>query len=144
MNVHQLSRPAAIIKHRDVPTKTVDVGGTKFAYRELGPTTGIPVIFLTHLSAVLDNWDPRVVERRVITFDNRGVGASSGSTPNTVEAMARDAVAFIRALGFQQVDLLGLSLGGFIAQAIVQLEPDLVRKIILAGTGPAGVPASTG
>ncbi|RWN55488.1 alpha/beta hydrolase [Mesorhizobium sp.] len=143
MNVHHLSRPAAIVKHRDVPTKTVDVGGTKFAYRELGPTTGVPVIFLTHLSAVLDNWDPRVVDgiaakRRVVTFDNRGVGASGGSTPSTVEAMARDAIAFIRALGFEKVDLLGLSLGGFIAQAIVQLEPNLVRKIILAGTGPAG------
>ncbi|TJW40232.1 MAG: alpha/beta hydrolase, partial [Mesorhizobium sp.] len=76
--------------HRDVPTKTVDVGGTEFAYRQLGPATGVPVIFLTHLSAVLDNWDPRVVDgiaakRRVITFDNRGVGASGGSTPNTVE-----------------------------------------------------------
>lgn len=143
MNVHQPSRPVAIIKHKDVPTKTVDVGGTKFAYRELGPETGVPLIFLTHLSAVLDNWDPRVVDgiatkRRVITFDNRGVGASGGSTPDTVESMARDAVAFVRALGFEQVDLLGLSLGGFIAQAIVQLEPHLVRKIILAGTGPAG------
>ncbi|TIL55884.1 MAG: alpha/beta hydrolase, partial [Mesorhizobium sp.] len=110
MNVHHLSRSAAIVKHRDVPTKTVDVGGTKFAYRELGPATGVPVIFLTHLSAVLDNWDPRVVDgiaskRRVITFDNRGIGASGGSTPNTVEAMARDAIAFIQALGFEQVDL---------------------------------------
>ena len=143
MNVHQPSPPVATTRHRDVPTKTVDVGGTKFAYRELGPQTGVPVILLTHLSAVLDNWDPRVVDgiaakRRVITFDNRGVGASAGSTPDTVKAMARDAIAFIRALGFEQVDLLGLSLGGFIAQAIVQLEPDLVRKIILAGTGPAG------
>ena len=93
MNVHQPSRPVAIIKHRDVPTKTVDVGGMKFAYRELGPKTGVPVIFLTHLSAVLDNWDPRVVDgiaakRRVITFDNRGVGGSGGSTPDSVEAMA--------------------------------------------------------
>jgi pimeloyl-ACP methyl ester carboxylesterase len=143
MSVHQPSRPVAIIKHRDVPTKTVDVGGTKFAYRELGPKTGVPVVFLTHLSAVLDNWDPRVVDgiaakRRVITFDNRGVGASEGTTPDSIDAMARDAAAFIRALGFEQVDLLGLSLGGFIAQAIVQLEPSLVRKIILAGTGPAG------
>jgi pimeloyl-ACP methyl ester carboxylesterase len=82
MNVHLPSRPVAITKHRDVPTKTVDVAGTKFAYRELGPETGVPVIFLTHLSAVLDNRDPRVVDgvaakRRVITFDNRGVGAST-------------------------------------------------------------------
>jgi pimeloyl-ACP methyl ester carboxylesterase len=75
---------------------------------------------------------------RVITFDNRGVGASSGSTPNTIEAMAKDAIAFIRALGLEQVDLLGFSMGGMIAQVIAEDEPQLVRKIILAGTGPAG------
>lgn len=131
------------MKHQDVPTSTINVGGTIFAYRELGPKTGVPVIFLTHLTAVLDNWDPRVVDgiatkRHAITFDNRGVGASEGKVPDTIEAMARDAIAFIRALGFTQVDLLGLSLGGFITQKIVQLEPQLVRKIILAGTGPAG------
>jgi pimeloyl-ACP methyl ester carboxylesterase len=101
------------------------------------------VIFLNHLAAVLDNWDPRVIDgiaarHRVITFDNRGVGASQGKTPDSIEAMARDAVAFIRALGFDQVDLLGFSMGGFIAQVIAQKEPQLVRKIILAGTGPAG------
>jgi pimeloyl-ACP methyl ester carboxylesterase len=112
----------------------------KFAYRQLGADTGMPVIFLNHLGAVLDNWDPRVVDgiaarRRVITFDNRGIGASQGSTPDSVEAMARDAVAFIRALSFEQVDLLGFSLGGFIAQVIAQEEPQLVRKIVLAGTG---------
>ena len=103
----------------------------------------MPVIFLHHLAAVLDNWDPRVIDgiaarHRVITFDNRGVGASQGSTPDSIEAMARDAVAFIRALGFDQVDLLGFSMGGFVAQVIAQKEPHLVRKIILAGTGPAG------
>lgn len=143
MNLHQPSPPVAINKHRDVPTKTITVGGTKFAYRELGSKAGAPVIFLTLLTAVLDNWDPLVVDgiaatRHVITFDNSGVGASEGQVPGTIEAMARDAIAFIRALGFEQVDLLGLSLGGFIAQKIVQLEPQLVRKIILAGTGPAG------
>jgi pimeloyl-ACP methyl ester carboxylesterase len=126
-----------------VPTRTVDVGGTKFAYRELGPETGVPVIFLNHLAAELDRWDPRVVDgiaakRRVIVFDNRGIGASGGSTPNSVEAMADDAIAFIRALGFEQVDLLGFSLGGFISQVIALKEPQLVRRIILAGTGPAG------
>src|SRR5205823_4720477 len=77
-------------------------------------------------------------EHRVITFDNRGVGASSGSTPKTIEQMARDAVTFIRALGFDQVDLFGFSMGGMIAQVIAQEEPGLVRKMILAGTGPAG------
>jgi pimeloyl-ACP methyl ester carboxylesterase len=129
--------------YRYAQTNTVDVGGAKFAYRQLGQDTGVPVIFLNHLGAVLDNWDPRIIDgiaakRRVITFDNRGIGASAGSTPDSVAAMARDAVAFIRALGFEQVDLLGFSLGGFIAQVIAQEEPQLVRKIVLAGTGPAG------
>ena len=128
---------------RNAPTHTIDVGGVQFAYRELGPSTGVPVVFLTHLAAVLDNWDPRVVDgiaakHRVITFDNRGVGASSGSTPTSIEEMASDAVAFIRALGFDQVDLFGFSMGGMIAQVIAQQEPRLVRKMILAGTGPAG------
>ena len=127
----------------NAPTRSVDVGGVRFVYRELGSETGLPVIFLNHLFGELDRWDPRVVDgiaakRRVIVFDNRGVGASGGSTPNTVEAMARDAIAFIRALGLEQVDLLGYSLGGFISQVIALEEPQLVRKIILAGTGPAG------
>ncbi|SFR02806.1 Pimeloyl-ACP methyl ester carboxylesterase [Lentzea waywayandensis] len=129
--------------YENAPTRTIDVGGTTFAYRRLGQDTGIPVIFLNHLSAVMDNWDPRVVDgiaaqRRVITFDNRGIGASQGKAPRTVEAMARDAIAFIRALGHDQVDLLGFSLGGFVAQVIAQEEPRLVRKLILAGTGPVG------
>ncbi len=128
---------------KTAPTQTIDAGGVQFAYRELGPSTGVPVVFLTHLAAVLDNWDPRVVDgiaakHRVIAFDNRGVGASSGSTPRTIEEMARDALTFIRALGFDQVDLFGFSMGGMIAQVIAQEEPRLVRKMILAGTGPAG------
>jgi pimeloyl-ACP methyl ester carboxylesterase len=129
--------------YRNAPTQAIDVGGTQFAYRRLGPDTGVPVILLHHLGAVLDNWDPRVIDgiaahRRVIAFDNRGVGASKGRAPTSVDAMAQDAVAFIRALGFDQVDLLGFSLGGFVAQAIVQQHPRLVRKLVLAGTGPAG------
>ena len=128
---------------KDAPTRRLSAGGAEFAYRQLGPGTGVPVVFLTHLAAVLDNWDPRVVDgiaaqHRVITFDNRGVGASSGSTPTTIHEMAADAVSFIRALGFDQVDLFGFSMGGMIAQVIAQEEPQLVRKVILAGTGPAG------
>src|SRR5829696_4011355 len=124
---------------KDTPTQTINAGGTAFAYRQLGPATGVPVVFLTHLAAVLDNWDPRVVDgiaakHRVITFDNRGVGASSGSTPTAIQEMASDAVTFIRALGLDQVDLFGFSMGGMIAQE----APQLVRKMILAGTGPAG------
>ena len=92
------------IAWRNAPTKAVDVGGTKLVYRQLGPDTGVPVIFLNHLAAELDRWDPRVVDgiatrRRVIVFDNRGIGASEGKTPTSVEAMARDAVAFIRTSG---------------------------------------------
>ena len=128
---------------KTAPTQTINAGGVEFAYRRLGPSTGVPVVFLTHLAAVLDNWDPRVVdgiaaEHRVITFDNRGVGASSGATPTTIEEMASDAVTFIRALGFDRVDLFGFSMGGMIAQVIAQQQPELVRKMILAGTGPAG------
>jgi len=128
---------------KTAPTQTINAGGVQFAYRLLGPSTGVPVVFLTHLAAVLDNWDPRVVdgiaaEHRVISFDNRGVGASSGSTPKTIEQMASDAVTFISALGVDRVDLFGFSMGGMIAQVIAQRQPRLVRKMILAGTGPAG------
>ena len=131
------------LKWKDVPTRTIDVGGVPFAYRELGPDTGMPVIFLHHLMAVLDDWDPRVIDgiaaqRRVIAFDNRGVGASGGSVPDTIEEMGRDAIAFIRALRLKKVDLLGFSLGGGVAQMVALQAPDLVRRMILAGTGPRG------
>src|SRR5829696_3595803 len=139
---HTTGAPVSAM-YKEALTETINAGGVEFAYRQLGPSTGVPVVFLTHLAAVLDNWDPRVVdgiaaERRVIVFDNRGIGASGGSTPDTVEAMARDAIAFIRALGFGQVDLLGFSLGGMVSQVIATMQPQLVRKMILAGTGPAG------
>ncbi|MGJ6969564.1 alpha/beta fold hydrolase [Streptosporangium sp. G11] len=129
--------------HNEAPTRTVDVDGTAFAYREVGTGAGVPVVLLHHFTAVLDDWDPAVVdglaaERRVILVDLRGVGASGGSTPDSVEAMAADAAAFVRALGLATVDLLGFSLGGMVAQAFVQQEPDLVRRVILAGTSPAG------
>jgi pimeloyl-ACP methyl ester carboxylesterase len=89
---------------RTAPTRTINVGGTRFAYRELGPRTGVPLVFLHHFTAVLDDWDPRVIDgiaarRHVITFDNRGVGGSGGSVPHTIDEMAADAVAFISALG---------------------------------------------
>lgn len=131
------------LKWKDVPTRTIDVDGVPFAYRELGPNSGVPVIFLHHLMAVLDDWDPRVIDgiaaqHRVIAFDNRGVGASGGSVPYTIETMGRDAIAFIRALGFKQVDLLGFSMGGGVAQMFALQAPDLVRRMILAGTGPRG------
>jgi pimeloyl-ACP methyl ester carboxylesterase len=141
--LHALNAPASGTSYQDAPTKSVSAGGTRFVYRELGAGTGVPVILLNHLGANLDNWDPTVVDgiaakHHVIAFDNRGVGATKGKTPDSVEAMAQDAVAFIRALGFDQVDLFGFSLGGFVAQVIAQQQPALVRKIILTGTGPAG------
>jgi pimeloyl-ACP methyl ester carboxylesterase len=128
----------------NVPTQTVTAGGVKFAYRELGEDNpGTPLVCLIHLAAVLDNWDPRVIDglaatHRVITFDNRGVGASSGAPAASMEDMARDAISFIKAMGFDQVDLFGFSLGGMIAQEIVLMEPQLVRRMIITGTGPAG------
>lgn len=131
------------VKWKNVPTRTLVVGGVPFVYRELGPDSGVPVIFLHHLMAVLDDWDPRVIDgiaaqRRVIAFDNRGVGASGGSVPPTIEEMGRDAITFIRALGLEKVDLLGFSLGGGVAQMVALQAPGLVRRMILAGTGPRG------
>ncbi|WP_182379369.1 alpha/beta hydrolase [Nocardioides sp. WS12] len=125
------------------PTRRIQAAGTHFAYRDHGPTSGIPVVFLHHFTAVIDDWDPRVIDgiaadRRVITFDNRGIGGSGGRTPATVEAMADDAIAFLRALDLGPVDLMGFSLGGFVAQAIIEREPALVRRLVLTGTGPAG------
>lgn len=127
-----------------VPTRFVAADGVDYAYRELGRQHGgTPVIFLNHLAAVLDNWDPRVVDgiaarHHVIVFDNRGVGASGGAVPDSMEQMADDALAFIHALGYRQVDLFGFSMGGMIAQEVALKQPGLVRKLILAGSGPAG------
>jgi pimeloyl-ACP methyl ester carboxylesterase len=132
------------VSWKNVPTHTITAGGVEFAYRELGKDNpGTPVVFLVHLAAVMDNWDPRVIDgfaakHRVVVFDNRGVGASSGSPASSMEQMAEDAISFIRAMGFGQVDLFGFSMGGMIAQEIALLEPQLVRKMIIAGTGPAG------
>lgn len=133
------------------PTKTVDVAGTPFAYREVGTGEGVPLILLHHVTAVLDDWDPAVIdglaaERHVILVDLRGVGRSGGTTPDTFEAMADDTVAFLDALGLDAVDLLGYSLGGIVAQVVAQQYPDRVRRIILAATAPAGSqgPAATG
>jgi pimeloyl-ACP methyl ester carboxylesterase len=128
---------------KETPTRTVDVGGVKFAYRELGTRSDVPVVFLHHLTAVLDDWDPRIIDgiaahHRVIAFDNRGVGGTGSSVPHTVEQMGADAIAFIRALGLERVDLFGFSLGGGVAQMVALQAPELVRRMILAGTGPRG------
>ena len=125
------------------PTLYVDGGGIRFAYRQLGPKSGTPLVLLQHFSGNIDAWDPAVVnalasDRPVIVFDNTGVGRSTGQTPDNVEAMARDTVTFIMALGLTKVDLLGFSLGGFVAQLIASQHGDLVRKVILVGTAPRG------
>jgi pimeloyl-ACP methyl ester carboxylesterase len=135
--------PATLTSWATTPTQKLDVGGTSFAYRELGPRGGTPLVFLHHFTAVLDDWDPRVIDgvaaqRHVITFDNRGVGSTSGKVPHTIAEMADDATAFIRALGHDQVDLIGFSLGGGVAQEIALAHPELVRRLILTGTGVRG------
>ncbi|APA87199.1 alpha/beta hydrolase [Paraburkholderia sprentiae WSM5005] len=121
----------------------VRADGTAFAYRELGPHGGVPLILLNHWGAVLDNFDPRIVDglarkQRVIAIDYRGIGRSGGIASETVDEMARDTIALIRAMGFDQVNLLGFSLGGFVAQDVALKAPDLVHRLILTGTGPAG------
>jgi pimeloyl-ACP methyl ester carboxylesterase len=127
----------------DAANRIISVEGTRFAYRELGPRGGVPLVLLNHWGAVLDNFDPRIVDglaatHHVIAIDYRGIGLSGGSAPRTIDEMARDVIAMIRAMGFGSIDLLGFSLGGFVAQDVVLKAPSLVRKLILTGTGPAG------
>jgi pimeloyl-ACP methyl ester carboxylesterase len=143
MSTNSSAQNDVITAYRDAPTRTIDAGSVTYAYRDLGPKGGIPVVFFVHLAANLDNWDPRIIDpiakaHHVIAFDNRGVGGSSGQVPDSVEAMADDAETFIRALGFDTIDIFSFSLGGMVAQALVTKRPDLVRKLILTGTGPRG------
>jgi pimeloyl-ACP methyl ester carboxylesterase len=116
--------------------------GVEYAYREKGDGP-VPLVLLQHFRGNLDNWDPALIDalaisRHVVTFDNAGVGASSGTTPNTIEEMARDATAFLSAMGYERVDLLGFSIGSFVAQDIALARPDVVRKLILASAAPRG------
>lgn len=138
-----LSAVGSGARYIEAPNRTISVGGTTFAYRDVGPQGGVPLILLNHWGAVLDNFDPPIIDglagkHRVIATNYRGIGASSGVAPVTVDEMARDTIALIRALGFERVDLFGFSLGGFVAQDVTLKAPGLVRKLILAGTGPAG------
>ncbi len=114
----------------------------EYAYRDLGEGD-VPIVLLQHFRGNLDNWDPALVDalatdRRVVTFDNVGVGATTGRTPSTVEAMAHDAIDFIEAMDFQRVDLLGFSIGSFVAQEISLIRPDLLRRVVLASSAPQG------
>ena len=124
-------------------TRFVEAKGLRFAYRSFGQTQGVPLVFLQHFTGTMDSWDPALVNplaatRPVIVFNNTGVGTSSGTTPDSVEQMATDAATFIEALGLKQIDLLGFSLGGFIAQVLAAQKPHLVRKVIVAGSAPRG------
>jgi pimeloyl-ACP methyl ester carboxylesterase len=122
--------------------RVVAGNGIDYAYRDLGDGD-VPLVLLQHFRGNLDNWDPALIDalaagRRVVAFDNVGVGASTGSTPNTIEAMAHDAIAFLEAMEFQRVDLLGFSIGSFVAQEMALIRPDLLRRLVLASSAPQG------
>src|ERR1700732_987454 len=129
--------------HQTAPTRFVEANDIRFAYRRFGKPDGVPLVFNQHFTGTMDHWDPAVTdglatEREVILFNNAGISGTSGEVPASVEEMAVNAAAFIKALGFAKVDVLGFSLGGFIAQALAVADPNLVRRLILVGTGPRG------
>ena len=129
--------------HQTAPTQFVETNGIRFAYRRFGKPDGVPLVFNQHFTGTMDHWDPAVTdglatEREVILFNNAGISSTSGEVPASVEKMAANAAAFIKALGFAKVDILGFSLGGLVAQEIALAEPKLVRRLILLGTGPRG------
>jgi pimeloyl-ACP methyl ester carboxylesterase len=133
----------ATVSYSGASTQGVVAGnGIEYAYRDLG-AGDVPLVLLQHFRGNLDNWDPALVDalaadRRVVTFDNVGVGGTTGRTPNTIEAMAHDAIAFLEAMAFQRVDLLGFSIGSFVAQEIALIRPDLLRRVVLASSAPQG------
>jgi pimeloyl-ACP methyl ester carboxylesterase len=129
--------------HQTAPTQFVEANGVRFAYRRFGKVAGVPLVFNQHFTGTMDHWDPAVTDgfakdREVILFNNAGVSSSSGEVPSTIEKMGDNAVAFIRALRLRKVDVLGFSIGGFVAQEIALQAPDLVRQLVLVGTGPRG------
>lgn len=133
----------AIRNHVTAPTHYVEAAGIRFAYRRFGADKGVPLLFIPHYRAGMDHWDPAVTDgfarsRPVILFDNAGVSGSSGETPDTMEAMADRAADFVGALGLSTVDVLGHSIGGYIAQTLALRHPKIARRLILAGTGPRG------
>jgi pimeloyl-ACP methyl ester carboxylesterase len=127
--------------HQTAPTQFVDANGIRFAYRRFGKLGGVPLVFNQHYTGTMDHWDPAVTDgftkdREVILFNNAGVSSTSGEVPATFQGMGTNAVAFIKALGVEKVDVLGFSIGGFVAQEIALQAPDLVRRLVLLGTGP--------
>src|SRR6202166_2820718 len=129
--------------HQTAPTQFVEANGIRFAYRRFGNAAGVPLVFNQHFTGTMDHWDPAVTDgfaedREVVLFNNAGVSSKSGEVPASIEGMAANAIAFIGALGLSKVDVLGFSIGGFVAQEITLQAPDLVRKLVLVGTGPRG------
>ena len=127
--------------HRTAPTQFVEANGIRFAYRRFGNTGGMPLVFNMHFTGTIDHWDPAVTDgfakdREVILFNNAGISSTSGEVPTSVEEMAVNAGAFIKAFGLAKVDVLGFSLGGLVAQELALAEPKLVRRLALVGTGP--------
>jgi pimeloyl-ACP methyl ester carboxylesterase len=139
----------ATVSYTGASTQRVAAGnGIEYAYRDLG-AGDVPLVLLQHFRGNLDNWDPALVDAlaadcRVVAFDNVGVGATTGRTPSTIEAMAHDAIAFLEAMELQRVDLLGFSIGSFVAQEIALIRPDLLRRLVLASSAPQGAPGMHG
>jgi pimeloyl-ACP methyl ester carboxylesterase len=134
--------------HQTAPTRFVEANGIRFAYRRFGKAGGVPLVFNQHFRGTMDYWDPAVTDglarnREVILFNNAGVSSSSGKVPTSFREMGAHAIAFIKALGLTKVDVLGFSIGGMVAQEIAAQAPDLIRRLILVGTGPRGTDMST-
>jgi pimeloyl-ACP methyl ester carboxylesterase len=131
----------ATYTHHTAPTQFIEANGIRFAYRRFGKPGAVPLVFNMHFTGTMDHWDPAVTDgfardREVILFNNAGVSSSSGEVPDTISEMGANAIAFIRALGFRHGDVLGFSIGGLVAQEIALQAPDLVRSLVLVGTGP--------
>jgi pimeloyl-ACP methyl ester carboxylesterase len=140
---------SAGITHNNAETLFVEAAGVQFAYRRFGSPAELPLVLLQHFRGNLDNWDPALTdelaaEREVILVDYAGVGSSTGEPGHTIASTARQMIAFADALGLVEVDLLGFSIGGFVAQEIALVRPALVRRLVLAATGPKGAPGMHG
>ncbi|MDQ1802988.1 MULTISPECIES: alpha/beta fold hydrolase [Chryseobacterium] len=138
-----ITQEVQMVNHRNAKTKFIKVKGNDIAYRTWGKEGGIPLVLLPGLGGSMDDWDPAVTDGlaqkyKIIIFDNQGVASSQGTTPNTVQGMADDAIAFIKALNLTKVNIMGFSMGGFVAQRVVLTQPTLINKVILTGTGPKG------
>src|SRR3984893_9948927 len=134
--------------HQTAPTRFIEANGIRFAYRRFGRAGGVPLVFNQHFRGTMDHWDPAVTDglagnREVILFNKAGVSSSSGRVPTSFQEMGANAIAFITALGLTRVDGLGFSIGGMVAQEIAIQAPDLVRRLILVGTGPRGADMAT-